>query len=761
MPPGPRHLPAKAGLRRRGPGRGPSGQGRGPVSYLLILLAVIGQGRPEEEDSLTQPEIETVAYSADSMVYDSDSGVLLLVGNGEVDYRNMSLQSDTIRYLTDEETLWASGEPELFDRGESIRGTRMVYDLGTRKGSIEQAASQYEFGYYRGRSITRVGRNEYNIVDARFTTCEIDSAPHYYFFSPRMKVYPNDKAVCKPLYMYIDDTVVFYFPWMVFPIRTGRQSGFTLPSLGQTTRDGRYLRGFGYYFAFSDYCDLLLEGDILEKSRFALRAQERHRLRYVFHGNLRTEWRREFRDKRDRWMIFGNHLHDFHDGTTARLQGEFISDRSYLEETQQTPEERMNRELRSWLSLSRSFGPARVEAVVDHTSYLDTDPDSIYNELKSESELPRINVSLPSNPLFGRPSDPSQQRLYHSIYYNVNSRYLSKDVRYEETRRANSGLRTTSSLSASQRLGGWLSLSPSLTAISTVYDRDRLGNSLPAWLHGQAGISTSTDLYGIFRTTMFGLDAFRHTITPSIGYTYAPEIYLNTQDGTADTKEADSLYYTFSGFSLPSARNSLSLGLYNSLEAKGVDEDQTKRYEIASLNVSTSADLSAGERHFSPLSATLEIQPIQPLSFQSNGAYDLYDGELTSLTFTTTLTLSGEDPTFTTTDSMGRTSILESLPWRLGLSHNYRLGLDEARDLSKLKLTASLSLTNAWSVDYRAYYDLLDQEFINQYYTLRRDLHCWEAIFVRHVSETDTGFYFRINIKELPDIKVEQHVSRF
>jgi lipopolysaccharide assembly outer membrane protein LptD (OstA) len=727
---------------------------------LLLLLALMGQAQ-SEEDSLPQPEIETVAYSADSVIYDSDGGILLLIGNGRVDYRNMSLQSDTVRYLTDEETLWASGEPELFDRGESIQGTRMVYDLRTRKGSIEHAASQYEFGYYQGRSITRVGRNEYNIVDARFTTCEIDSAPHYYFYSPMMKVYPDDKAVCKPLYMYIDDTAVFYFPWMVFPIRRGRQSGFTLPSFGQTTRDGRYLRGFGYYFAFSDYCDLLLEGDILEKSRFAVRAKERHVLRYVFNGDMRTEWRREFREKRDRWMIFGNHLHDFPDGTTARVQGEFISDRSYLEETQQTPEERMNRELRSWISLSRAVGPANVEAVVDHTSYLDTDPDSIYNELESESELPRINVSLPSSPLFGRPSDPSQQRLYHSIYYNLNARYLSRDVRYEQTRNTNSALRTTSSLSASQRLGGWLSLSPSLTAISTVYDRDRLGNSLPAWLHGQAGISTSTDIYGIFRTSMFGLDAFRHTITPSVGYTYAPETYVNTNDGTSSTEEADSIYYTFSGFSLPSARNSLSLSLYNSLEAKRTERDRTTRYEIASLNVSTSANLSASERHFSPLSAALEIQPIQPLSFQSNGSYDLYDGELTSLTFTTSLNLSGEDPTFSAIDSTGRSFILESLPWRLGLSHNYRLGLDGARDLSKLRLNASVSITNNWSVDYRAYYDLLDQEFINQYYTLRRDLHCWEAIFVRHVSETDTGFYFRINIKDLPDIKVEQHVSRF
>jgi lipopolysaccharide assembly outer membrane protein LptD (OstA) len=101
------------------------------------------------------------------------------------------------------------------------------------------------------------------------------------------------------------------------------------------------------------------------------------------------------------------------------------------------------------------------------------------------------------------------------------------------------------------------------------------------------------------------------------------------------------------------------------------------------------------------------------------------------------------------------------LPWRLTLSHHFRKDMDGADDLSRLRASASFELTPAWSIDYTAYYDLSGESFINQYYTLRRSLHCWEAMFVRHISDTDNGFYFRINITDLPDIKIEQHVSNF
>jgi len=728
------------------------------LAAAILLLAGTHLQIEEQPDSLPQNlQIETIAYSADSVVFIPDTRDLTLVGAATVDYHDMSLVADTVRYSAQTQTVTASGEPQLSDRGEVITGTGMIYDLTSRRGRIMEADSEYDFGFYHGESITRVGRNEFNIVNAWFTTCVKDTAD-YYFSTPMMKVFPEEKAIARPVFLYVEDTPIFYFPYMVFPIRRGRQSGFTLPTFGVTSRDGRYLRGIGYYQAFSDYADMYLSTDIMEKTRFAIAFTERHRVRYVCNGSFHAEWRREFQTHRDRWMLEGQHLHDFVDGTTVRVQGEFLSDKSYLEETQQTPEDRMTGELRSWLTANRNFGRISAQVALDRIRYLNTDPDTIPDELEYTSSMPDIRISIPSAPLFRAPSDISQRKPWHLIYWNLSAHYLSRDEKSEESRSVNSALRMSSNLSGSGRLGGILSISPRIQATGTVYDRDRYGEKFPSWIHGSASLTASTDIYGIFPTTLFGLSAFRHTITPSATWSWAPGTYWDLREGLSPAEEADSIFYSFSDFSMPSSRNTVSFSLFNRLEAKRAERGTVSRSELATLNLSTTIDLEAEENPFSPLYGSLEIRPSSYFSVRADGTWDLYERELTGMSITSSMQISGNDPTFAP-DSGSAFLIL--LPWRMGLSHNYRLGLDGEDDISKLRISASLSLTPRWEIDYSSYFDAIDNSFINHSYTIRRDLDSWEAIFVRHVSDTNSGFYFRINIKDLPDIKVEQHVSNF
>lgn len=725
--------------------------------FPLILSIVLSDSLADTTATRT---LEAIAYSADSICFRPETGDLVLVGTSRVDYREMYLEADTVRYRSELELLEASGAPELFDRGESIRGVRMFYDMVSRRGMIEEADSRYEFGFYSGSSIVQVGRREFNMIDARFTTCDNDTAD-YYFRAPMMKVFQNDRAIARPVYLYIADTPVFYFPYWVFPIRSGRQSGFTLPSFGQTSRDGRYLRGTGYYFAFSDYIDLLLQGDILERSRFALSARERHRLRYVHEGGVTAEWRREFESHRERWSFLGTHLHDFADGTTARLRGEFLSDRSYLQDTQQESENRMTSEIRSWASATRSFGRASVQLTLERTAYLKTDPDSIADETESIQSLPDLKISIPSAPLFTAPSDPSDRRPWHSIYWNLSSHYISMDTRREETRTTHSGFRTVSEISASDRILGFLSVSPRIGGTFAAYDRDRQGNGYPWWLAGRGSISLSTDVYGVFAEGGLGFSAFRHTLSPRAVLGWSPDKFLLADGSGASVQSVDSAssrFFSFSDFSLPSRGGTLLLGLFQSLEAKRTQTGGIEKTELATLDITTTLDLDrdSTERVFSPVTAALDLTPAHFASFRTDASWDPYDGRIEELGFTTTLLAAGSDRTLVP-DSVA----YNGLPWRLSLSHHFRKGLEGSDDLSRLRASASVELTPSWSIDYTAYYDLLDESFINQYYTLRRDLHCWEAMFVRHISETDNGFYFRINITDLPDIKIEQHVSNF
>jgi hypothetical protein len=98
--------------------------------------------------------------------------------------------------------------------------------------------------------------------------------------------------------------------------------------------------------------------------------------------------------------------------------------------------------------------------------------------------------------------------------------------------------------------------------------------------------------------------------------------------------------------------------------------------------------------------------------------------------------------------------------WRLGLTHSYSRGRDPGDYSSLLQSSLSFSLTRNWNLSYSNRYDLEGREMISQSTSIHRNLHCWEASLTRNISGGVSEYYFRINIKELPDIQYERRGLR-
>ena len=59
-------------------------------------------------------------------------------------------------------------------------------------------------------------------------------------------------------------------------------------------------------------------------------------------------------------------------------------------------------------------------------------------------------------------------------------------------------------------------------------------------------------------------------------------------------------------------------------------------------------------------------------------------------------------------------------------------------------------------MDYSAQFDIDSRKLISQNYSVKRDLHCWEAQFTRSISGDTKEYYFKINVKLLPEVYYEQ-----
>jgi hypothetical protein len=96
-----------------------------------------------------------------------------------------------------------------------------------------------------------------------------------------------------------------------------------------------------------------------------------------------------------------------------------------------------------------------------------------------------------------------------------------------------------------------------------------------------------------------------------------------------------------------------------------------------------------------------------------------------------------------------------SQSWSISVSHRY----SQVRGGAKTHwATASLSLplTRRWLLSYHNRYDFSESKITEQTFEFYRDMHCWEGRFTWIATGFREGYYFRINIKALPEVKIEK-----
>ena len=188
-----------------------------------------------------------VTYSAtDSMTYEGATAIAHLYGKSHVTYQDMDLESDQIYMSLDSSLVHATGSLDtlglkfgtpVFKMGNDTYETdTMAFNFKTKKGLISNAYTQQEDGF--------------------MTTCD-QPHPDFYFAMSRAKVRPGKNVVFGPTYLVVCDVPLpFAIPYGFFPFTKSYSSGFIMPTYGDETSRGFYLRDGGYYFAISDKMDL-------------------------------------------------------------------------------------------------------------------------------------------------------------------------------------------------------------------------------------------------------------------------------------------------------------------------------------------------------------------------------------------------------------------------------------------------------------------------------------------------------------------------
>jgi hypothetical protein len=447
----------------------------------------------------------------------------------------------------------------------------------------------------------------------------------------------GDKVVAKPVILYFGEVPVAALPYGLFPSRRGRHSGIIIPTYGESGGQGRFIRHLGYYWATNDYSDIQGTMDYYEESGFLFHATGRYNWRYRLSGTLVGSYsHRHFGGtKQRRWELRWGHNQDINPDTRLRIDANIISDGSYYQDYSFNLNEQLAQTLRSDATLSHTFGASGMSmtANVHHEQNLRSD--------EITQNIPRMTFRMGNKKIIPVPKkDPDdttevELRWYHDLNYSYSNEYIHKRVLDEQVlsdgstplvQDRRSAMKHNVGLSSYPKIFKWFSLSPSITYREDWFDESIDYSDNPAGRKDigfaarrtfSTGLGLSSKLYGYWVNPFPGVEAIRHTMTPSVSFRYQPDFSdpfwdyyeeVTEEDGTKTTKDrfAGSLY----GGTSRGRQMSLNFSVNNLYQMKYGSEEEKQKRDLFTLNFSSSYNFALDSLRFSPFTSSFRASPI-------------------------------------------------------------------------------------------------------------------------------------------------------
>lgn len=546
------------------------------------------------------------------------------------------------------------GKPEFSEAGDVMTGDTMIYNFKTRKGRVVRGRTTFEDAYYTGRVMKMAGNNTAFIGDANFTTCDKDEEPHFHFEAKKMRVDIKKSVVARPIVMYVGRIPVLALPFVYFPIKKGRRSGILLPRYGQSTLEGNYLKGFGYYWAASDYWDLQGTIDYYEKSGFLFRGDFNYNIRYKMRGSISGSWtRKDFKSsgqKERRWDLVVRHSQELSPTMRLSASGTFISSKDIYRQLSANRNQRMQAQIRSNATLTKQWGGSRSMTVnLSRVQDLQTD--------EFTETLPRVSFRGGRTAIFSKPDGKrgtaTVSKWYQNIYLSYNSTFESRRKSSLQTGGGDStyvldkdlGIEHNFSLTSPQKMFRWITVTPNvnyhemwLGKRSTHYwnedslrsEEDEDTGFFARRLYDMS-VSVGTKLYGIFRPKMLPGVLIRHVVTPTLGYTYQPDFSaasFDYYDAVKDTA-GNVTYYDRYGNTMFSntprgGRRSITASVQNLFQMRSGEGETAKKLDLFTWNVSTNYNWKAEQFKLGNISSSLRAKPTKNINLNISAIHSPY-----------------------------------------------------------------------------------------------------------------------------------------
>lgn len=616
----------------------------------------------------------------DSLVYDAETRLVHLYGKAQVKYMDMTLNAAKITMNMDSSMVRAAGERDtagilqdkpVYSQGsDNYHSELMAFNFKTKKGYITNVETTQGDGFMQSQHSKRAADGTLYLEHAKYTTCDAKH-PHFYIALSRAKVRPGKESVFGPAYLVVADVPLpLAVPYGFLPFNKKYSSGFIMPSYGDETSRGFYLRDGGYYFAINDYMDVKALGEIYTKGSWGLSAETNYRKRYRYNGNFYISFLRTVDGEKNMpdyavtksLKVQWTHSKDAKasPNTTFSARVNFASEnyeRSNLE-SMYNPLAYTQSTRASSVSFSHTF-PSIGLNIAGSTNLTQSLRDSSVS-----MTLPDLSISLNRFYPFRRKHQAGKERWYEKISMSYTGS-LSNSINTKEDKLFKSnlvkdwrnGMQHRIPIDATFQVFKYINISPQFSLRDIMYTNRVMRSwdeitqkevadttygfyNLYDW---SLGVSANTTLYGFYKPwrKLFGdkIIAVRHVFKPSVSFSYAPDFtsshygYQRTYVKTDANGEVSTVTYSpYSGgiYSYPSGtkQGMITMSVSNNVEMKvKSDRDTTGERKISIIDElygALSYNMAAETRPWSNLNTRIRLKLTKNYTFSMAAVFATY-----------------------------------------------------------------------------------------------------------------------------------------
>lgn len=438
------------------------------ITPLLCLGLLVGQPGLVGADDWSGPGWE---ITADRLERDNALDLVVATGNvvmvqqvaagpGKPAGNPRVIKADWIRYDRRQGVVDAKGHASLDSAEEQITAETALLDLNRSTGTLTAATLYFpkEQLYLEGQSVEKTGELTYHLVEGWASKCKpvAGQASPWSFGWQEGEITVDGFAHFRHATFRVKDLPVAYSPFMAFPTNRQRKTGFLLPELSASQREGSGIV-LPFFLNLSSAHDLTLYAGEYDRRGAVVGSEFRYRWAEYSQGVVDLDYLNDrtfdtpqedyksdgsLRTTPNRYWLRAKADHDFGNLLLGRLDVDLLSDRDYLQEFNLGERGYDESEQRFQRAFGRGFdnktNPLRTNSLqlskfwsamaVNSEMRLVQDP----TETPSAAHLwtlPRLNFSG-QLPVVARSRESAEKSPWRSLFPEVELSWESEYLRY-------------------------------------------------------------------------------------------------------------------------------------------------------------------------------------------------------------------------------------------------------------------------------------------------------------------------------------------